>query len=166
MKNIQSLYPSLICVLFSVTVAFANIEKGQKAPDFNLPVLEGNETVSLSSYKGKVVLVDFWASWCAPCKISMPLLDMLAGKYTDFYILAINVDDEKENAVKFLRELNLSVKALYDSNKQVIEKYNVPEMPTAYLIDQYGIIQYIHSGYKEENIRKLEFALRGLVDKK
>jgi len=116
--------------------------------------------------KGKVVLVDFWASWCAPCKISLPLLAKLAKKYPGFIVIAINVDDEKENALKFLKDLKLDVTAVYDSNKKVVEAYDVPEMPTAYLVDQYGKIQYIHSGYKKEDIKKLEFILRGLLDNK
>ena len=110
------------------------------------------------------VLVDFWASWCAPCKLSMPKLEKLARKYKNFTVIAVNIDDDKTNALKFLKDLKLDVNAVHDSSKGVVSKYDVPEMPTAYLIDQYGIIQYIHSGYSEEKLKKLEFAIRGLID--
>lgn len=137
---------------------------GKKAPDFKLKSLTDNSEVSLSGLRGKVVLVDFWASWCAPCKISMPVLEKLSQKYKNFTVIAVNIDDDKANAIKFLKELKLKVNAVHDSSKEVVSAYNVPEMPTAYLVDQYGKIQYIHSGYSEEGIKKLEFAIRGLVD--
>jgi thiol-disulfide isomerase/thioredoxin len=154
----------LVTALLIKLQAYPALEIGMKAPDFKLKKLLGNSKVSLSAYKGKVVLVDFWASWCAPCKISMPHLQKLSQKYKNFTVIAVNIDDEKENAIKFLKELNLEINAVHDSAKEVIEAYNVPEMPTAYLVDQYGKIQYIHSGYSEEKLNKLEFAIRSLVD--
>ncbi|KAA3614826.1 MAG: TlpA family protein disulfide reductase [Calditrichaeota bacterium] len=138
---------------------------GKPAPDFTLQKLEGNETVQLSSLKGKVVLVDFWATWCAPCKKSLPYLAKMDSKYKNLVVLALNIDDDKENAKQFLKKLNLKINALYDEDKTVVSSYDVPVMPTAYLIDQYGKIQYVHSGYNEESMKKLEFAIRGLIDR-
>ena len=141
-------------------------EIGKKAPDFTLKSLTKKSQLTLSGLKGKVVLVDFWASWCAPCKISMPHLEKLARKYKNFTVVAVNIDDDKENAIKFLNDMGLDINAVHDASKEVVSAYDVPEMPTAYLIDQYGMVQYIHSGYSEEKLNKLEFAIRGLVDKK
>lgn len=153
--------------LFLFTLAEANqLKIGQKAPSFKLNMLEGDKAISLADYKGKVVLVDFWASWCAPCKISLPLLDELGKKFYDLKIITVNIDDDKSNAFGFLKDLKLDLTVVYDSSKKVVESYNLPEMPTAYLIDQYGIIRYIHSGYKTENMRKLEFKIRGLLDRR
>ena len=160
----------LLLSLLFIACLFVNLQAnindliGKKAPDFMLKSLTNNSQVSLSSFNGKVVLVDFWASWCAPCKLSMPELEKLSGKYKDFTVIAVNIDDDKANAIKFLKELKLDVNAVHDGSKEVVSKYNVPEMPTAYLIDQYGKIQYIYSGYSEEKLKKLEFQIRGLVD--
>jgi len=153
----------LVFLLLNLQANPAN-QIGKKAPDFKLKSLTDNSQISLSGFRGKVVLVDFWASWCAPCKISMPELEKLSKKYKNFTVIAVNVDDDKANAIKFLNDLKLDVKAVHDSVKEVVSKYDVPEMPTAFLIDQYGKIQYIHSGYSEEKLKKLEFAIRGLVD--
>lgn len=155
----------LFLVFFNLLLA-ENIQIGKKAPVFKLNLIGGDGAISLADYKGKVVLVDFWASWCAPCKISMPLLEALGKKYKDLIIIAVNVDDDESNAINFLNDLDLNLKAVYDSTKKVVESYNVPEMPTAYLIDQYGIVQYVHSGYKKADLRKLEFRIKGLLDRR
>ena len=111
-------------------------------------------------------MLDFWASWCAPCKISMPHLAGLTKKYKNFVVVAVNIDDDKQNAINFLKEIGLDINAVHDSEKKVVSAYDVPEMPTAYLIDQYGTIQYMHSGYSQDKLEKLEFAIRGLIDRK
>ena len=161
----KKLLLTLTAIIFSLNGLQAT-EIGKKAPDFTLQSLAEKSRVSLSALKGKVVLVDFWASWCAPCKVSMPHLAKLSKKYKNFAVIAVNIDDEKENAIKFLDDLGLKINAVHDASKEVVSAYDVPEMPTAYLIDQYGKVQYIHSGYSEEKLKKLEFAIRGLVDKK
>lgn len=148
------------------SVLAEDMKIGQKAPEFNLEILEGGKTVSLSDFKGQVVLVDFWASWCAPCKISLPMLDELANKFKNMKVIAVNIDDDKANAFTFLKDMDVSLTVVHDSTKKVVALYNVPEMPTAYLIDQYGYIQFIHSGYKREDMRKLEFKVRGLLDRR
>jgi len=161
----------LLSLIFTVSVfmqiqAKPGADIGEKAPEFNLKSLTDNSKVTLAGLKGKVVLLDFWASWCAPCKISMPHLDGLSKKYKNFVVIAVNVDDDKQNAIDFLKEMNLDINAVHDSAKEVVSAYDVPEMPTAYLIDQYGVIQYMHSGYSQEKLDKLEFAIRGLIDRK
>ena len=164
MKRNPSLF-LILTFLFNVSIG-GELKIGQSAPLFSLELLEGEKKITLSSFKGKVVLVDFWASWCAPCKISLPLLDKLAKKYKELKIIAVNIDDDKSNAINFMRDLKVNLLAVYDSTKETVESYNVPEMPTAYLIDQYGKIRFIHSGYKKEDMRKLEFIIRGLVDRR
>ena len=165
MKNV-ALISFILLFLFTGLLAGPGAEVGEKAPDFKLKSLTGNNQVSLAGLRGKVVLLDFWASWCAPCKISMPHLTKLSAKYKKFEVIAINIDDDKENAITFLSDLNLDINAVYDETKKVVSAYDVPEMPTAFLIDQYGTVQYIHSGYSEEKMKKLEFAIRGLLDKR
>lgn len=162
MKNFLLVLAASVFFLHGVQAT----EIGKDAPDFTLQSLTKKSQISLSNLKGKVVLVDFWASWCAPCKISMPHLSKLSRKYKNFIVVAVNIDDEKENAVKFLDDMGLDINAVHDASKKVVSAYDVPEMPTAYLIDQYGKVQYIHSGYSKEKLNKLEFAIRGLLDTK
>ncbi len=161
-------YHSFFIALLGIGLLFASTKDqiGQSAPDFNLEKLDGSGPVSLSKLRGKVVLIDFWASWCAPCKKSLPYLAGLHDKYKGLEVIAINIDDDKENALKFLNTFEIDITAVFDAGKTTVEKYNVPVMPTAYLVDQYGKIQYIHSGYNEKSMKKLEFAIRGLIDHK
>ena len=163
-KMIVLSYIFLSCFLAIPVLAGSEDFIGKTAPDFKLQKLAGEDTVSLSALRGKVVLVDFWATWCAPCKKSLPYLAKLDEKYKKLNVVAINIDDDRENAIQFLRQLKLKINSVYDADKKVVSVYNVPVMPTAYLIDQYGKIQYIHSGYSEKSIAKLEFTIRGLLD--
>lgn len=155
----------LLLLLFLNPVFSGNYEeKEKKAPDFTLDVINSTDSISLSKLRGTVVLLDFWATWCPPCKKSLPYLSKLEGKYKNLKVIAVNIDDDRESALNFIKENNLNLTAVYDADKTVVSAYDIPEMPTAYLIDQYGKIKYTHSGYTEESIKKLEFAIRGLVD--
>jgi len=164
-KKTKSISWMLIILFLSSTLsASSSKQMGKDAPDFTLNKLMKSGTVSLSALRGKVVLIDFWATWCPPCKKSLPLLDALDAKYRNLKVVAINIDDDKENARAFLKQFKLKINAVYDEGKKIVELYDVPVMPTAYLVDQYGKIQYVHSGYNEKSMKKLEFTIRGLVD--
>ena len=163
-KKMMPLFVGLI-LAGSVSLFAGPFDQDEKAaPDFKLKMLEGPDSVTLSSLRGKVVLVDFWASWCPPCKKSLPLLAKLDNKYKNLNVVAINIDDEKENARQFLQKLKVELTVVHDTDKIVVSQYDVPELPTAYLIDQYGKIKMVHSGYNEEQLKKLEFTIRGLLD--
>ncbi|MCB0281860.1 MAG: TlpA family protein disulfide reductase [Calditrichae bacterium] len=167
-KRLQNGMYSLILIhalLLSPLFSGSYSDESRKAPDFTLKSLTGSDSISLSALRGNVVLVDFWASWCPPCKQSLPYLSELEKKYKNLKVVAVNIDDDNQTAIDFINENNLKLTMVHDSDKSVVSAYDVPEMPTAYLVDQYGKIQYIHSGYSESSIRELEFAVRGLVDK-
>jgi peroxiredoxin len=124
--------------------------KGKEAPDFRLKTIEGRE-VSLSDYRGKVVLINFWATWCPPCREEMPLFQRVYEKYKDrgFEILAISTDDYVEPVKKFVKEYKLSFPILYD-DKNVVGLYEVQGLPTSFLIDRDGKIVKVRLGkYKE-----------------
>jgi len=164
---IKNLFILCLLILFTNSVLFSagNFDQVDKeAPDFKLETLNGPDSVTLSSLRGHVVLIDFWASWCPPCAKSLPLLAKLEQKYKNLAIVTINIDDEKENARQFLHKLNVDLTVVYDADKKVVSAYNVPELPSAYLIDQYGKIRLVHSAYNEEQVKKLEFTIRGLLD--
>lgn len=140
------------------------VDKGQTAPEIALKTLSG-ESVKLSSLKGKVVLVDFWASWCGPCRESMPVLEKLSKSYKDqgFVVLGVNIDNDAEAARKFLKDLPVSFQVVCDAQKQVAKAYAPPTMPSSYLIDRQGKIHVVHAGFKRSDAAKLEAEIKTLL---
>lgn len=154
-------------------------------PDFDLPLLEvsilhdenllikgdhvhghlpeSSPKLGLSDYKGKVLYVDFWASWCGPCVVSMPLLNDLRNKYKDvgFEVIAINLDEDVLLAAKFLKQVNIDYPVVSDIHGIVAKQYKVNGLPTAYVIDVKGKIQLVHRGFKKSDINFIE----AVVDK-
>ncbi|MCH6559519.1 chemotaxis protein CheW, partial [candidate division KSB1 bacterium] len=115
---------------------------------------------------GRVVLIDFWASWCQPCREELPLLDILNKTYgrEDFKVVTVNIDNHPKNAVKFLETYSIKVAPLWDQKKKVVSAYDVQKMPTTILIDKNGWIRYIHSGFETEQFltykREIEILLK------
>ncbi|MFQ5589443.1 MAG: TlpA disulfide reductase family protein, partial [Nitrospiria bacterium] len=112
---------------------------GKPAADFTLPALNG-EDIALTHYRGKVVLLNFWASWCAPCREELPELDRLHRHFQPkgFEVVGINIDKKRKNALKYAEKLDLSFQILLDPEAQVIERYPGRAMPISYLIGQDG----------------------------
>jgi peroxiredoxin len=129
-------------------VAFAGVGKGQRAPEFSLPALQGS-TVALSSMRGKVVLIDFWAQWCEPCKKELPQLDKLAKEYAGkgVVIVAVNIDKQRDNAERMVKQLGVSLPVLLDPAGSVAGTYDLPKMPTSFVVDKKGIIRYVNEGF-------------------
>ena len=131
---------------------------GALAADFTLEDLEGNK-VSLSDYKGKKVFLNFWATWCEPCKQEMPEMEKIHENYEDVVVLAINLDTEKD-IQGFMDEHDLTFQALLDVEEEVNDQYEVVSIPTSYFIDEEGIIRKKIVGVldyekMEENIEAL-----------
>ncbi|MEK6758831.1 MAG: TlpA disulfide reductase family protein [Deltaproteobacteria bacterium] len=130
----------------------------QSAPPFTLMDINGR-AVSLSSFKGKVVFIDFWASWCPPCKVEFPELIRLMERYNgeDVALLAVNVDQKRSHAVDFLKKFSVipaSFHLLLDGESQVIKIYNASAMPTSFILDKNGVVRHIHFGYRETDRKK------------
>lgn len=116
-------------------------EVGMQAPDFTLSNLN-EQKVSLSDYRGQKVFLNFWASWCPPCKKEMPDMQKLHEKYGDeVVILAVNVGESKSTTANFLMENDLNFSVLLDKNKSTAQNYLVRGIPTSYFLDQNGIIK-------------------------
>ena len=123
------------------------------APAFTLPLLTKDGSASLQDYRGKVIYLDFWASWCGPCRVSLPLLDKLRAELgpRGFEVLAINLDEDARDGRAFLDEIPVSYPTLFD-NAGTAAAYELRGMPTAYLIDRKGNIRHIHMGFKAKDI--------------
>ena len=133
--------------LVSVTNALA-IAPAAKAPDFTLRTMDG-PNLRLQEQRGRVVLVNFWATWCGPCRQEMPHMNRLYEKYksSGFVILGVNVDEDQKNAAGLASKLGVKFPVLWDSEKSVSKLYELSTMPSTVLIDRDGKVRYIHRGY-------------------
>jgi peroxiredoxin len=137
-------------VLLSLLSPLSNATVEQSlAPDFTLKSNTG-ENLRLDEYRGQVVMLNFWASWCAPCRQEMPHLSELHDKYAPlgFQLLGINVDENIEDAKKALQKFSITFPVLFDQANSIAELYNVDAMPTTIIIDKDGKIRHLHRGYK------------------
>ena len=123
--------------------------KGQAAPDFVLRTLD-NANLRLSEHLGEVVVLNFWATWCGPCRQEMPLLDELYNKYrrAGLVLLSVNLDDTADRAAEMASALKITYPVLLDARKEVSRAYEVGTMPVTVLIDREGIVRYVSEGYK------------------
>jgi peroxiredoxin len=118
------------------------IEPGFPAPAFSLPVLGGDESLSLESLRGKVVLLNFWATWCKPCEDEMPAMESLyrAIGSQGFELVAVSVDDDRQRVEEFTARMGLTFPVLLDPEKQVAGAYQSYRFPESYLIDRAGVL--------------------------
>lgn len=151
MKKISVLLASMLCAS-----AFA-VEVGQMAPDFELQGQNGT-MVKLSSYKGKTVYLDFWASWCGPCKQSFPWMNEMQSRYgaKKFQVVGVNVDQKTDDAKEFLKENKANFDIVFDSTGKIPKTFTIKGMPTSMLIGADGKIMSIHTGFKSEQKPELE----------
>ncbi|HEX7375248.1 MAG TPA: TlpA disulfide reductase family protein, partial [Steroidobacteraceae bacterium] len=121
---------------------------GTAAPDFSLPARDGT-TVKLSALKGQVVMLNFWATWCGPCRQEMPLLGQLQTRYEPlgFTVLGVNVEPDSAAAVAWLKGVPVDFPILFDRKNAVAESFGVEGMPSSVFIDRAGNVRYVHRGY-------------------
>jgi cytochrome c biogenesis protein CcmG/thiol:disulfide interchange protein DsbE len=149
----------LLWLLPGLLLADAN----HRADDFSLAGLQGD--VSLAQYRGKVVYLDFWASWCGPCRHSFPWMDRMASRYgpDGLVVIAINLDKERALADQFLAEQQSRFTIAFDPQGEVAERYDVQVMPSSYLIDRHGEIKLRHRGFQSDKADLLESEIRALL---
>jgi peroxiredoxin len=119
------------------------------APPFALPSRSG-DVVSLDKLKGQVVMLNFWASWCGPCRQEMPLLDQMHKRYSalGFTMIGVNVEANTQDAEKWLSQTPVTFPVLFDKENKVSKLYDVNAMPSTVFIDRKGNVRYLHRGYK------------------
>jgi peroxiredoxin len=149
MMKTKNILLGLACSVIAATSLAASGLTGQPAPDFALKSSNG-ENLRLSEYRGDVVMVNFWATWCGPCRQEMPLLDEMFSKYerVGFSLLGVNIDENSSKAMNMVSELGVSFPVLFDTRKEVSKLYEVDAMPVTVLIDREGTVRYVHHGYK------------------
>lgn len=168
--NIRTMKRQVIRCLFvaalgvSMATAVAAGELEGPAPDFTLKSLnDGN--LKLSEQQGDVVMINFWASWCGPCRQEMPLLEALYEKYQDlgFTIWGVNVEEDSSAAKDLLKDVSVSFPILFDTENEVSKKYNLIAMPSTVLVDRDGNQRYFHAGYRPGDEAEYERLIRELV---
>ncbi len=157
-----SILVALTWLAFSTPV-FA-VDAGQVAPAFTLPDREGR-TVALDKLRGQVVLVDFWASWCAPCRRSFPWMNEMQQKYgaRGLTIVGVNVDKRRADADKFLTQFPASFTIVFDPDGNTPSAYDAKGMPTSYLVDPKGGVVLVEVGFRDERKAELEAKIRALL---
>jgi len=139
---------------------------GSPAPHFDLPVFAtADRHFALETLRGRVVLLDFWASWCGPCRQSFPLYEQLRQEMParDFALLAINLDEMADGPRAFLEEHPVHYTSLADPAGEVARQYGLIGMPTSFLIDRDGVVRARHTGFKPQDIEALRKEIRDLI---
>lgn len=151
---------AIVCASCAPALA---VQPGSVAPALVLPADDGQ--IRLDAYRGKVVYLDFWASWCGPCKQSFPFMNALQARYADkgLVIVAVNVDTARDDALKFLAQVPARFRIAYDPRGQVAQQYAIKGMPSSFLIGRDGKVLSAHTGFNNESRDGLERAVEQAV---
>ncbi len=142
----------------------AALDAGAKLPEIGQKDLAGKQ-VTAASLAGKVVVVDFWASWCAPCREELPMLNGLYKKYSGqgLVVVGVSVDKDLDNIQKFIAKMPLAFPLVHDSDHQISSRYAPPRMPSSYIVDRKGIVRYVHAGYRAADAADFETQIKTLL---
>jgi peroxiredoxin len=161
MRKVIAAIAAALCVSLP---ALASSSPAALAPAFTLASRAGQE-VSLAQYKGQVVMLNFWASWCGPCRQEMPLLESIYKKYNKmgFTLLGVNVEPDSNAANEWLKATPVSFPILYDRDSKVSKLYDVAGMPSTVIIDRSGKLRVLHRGYKPGDENEYLDSIRTLI---
>jgi peroxiredoxin len=150
-------------LVLATPLSYSAVDSGP-ATNFTLKSATG-ENIRLSEYRGQVVLLNFWASWCGPCRQEMPKLDDLHQKYESlgFTVFGVNVEQDRKMADKILKDIPVTFPVLFDDENGVSDQYDVDAMPLTLLIDRDGEIRYMHRGYQPGYEDEYEKQIRTLI---
>ncbi|MEM9192970.1 MAG: TlpA disulfide reductase family protein [Myxococcota bacterium] len=151
---------SLAALTLGPTGVAMALSRGSRAPEIGLRDIEGRN-IRIGALRGKVVLVDFWASWCDPCRDEMPFLNGLYRRYREqgLVVIGVSVDREERNMRRFLRRNEVSFPVVHDEDQEVAGRYEPPTMPSSYLVDRRGVVRYIHEGFRSGDSERIERAV-------
>jgi thiol-disulfide isomerase/thioredoxin len=164
-RFLNALLPLALMATASAGLA---LDEGDRAPDFQARSVAGDAQVVLHEMRGKVVLVDFWASWCAPCNAAMPQLEKLSKEFPadQFVVLGVNVDKKLDDARRALERRSVTYANASDPTGGLPKRFGLETMPTSYLIDQDGIVRVVHRGFRSGDMDKLREQVQKLLAKK
>jgi peroxiredoxin len=157
------LVAAFLLLSWTVTQA-AELALGGQAPEFTLKSLK-DKNLALREFRGQVVMINFWATWCGPCRQEMPVLNVLYEKYRrdGFVLFGINIDADSGNAAQMASKLKVTYPILFDTEKKTSMLYQVSAMPTTVLIDRSGKVRYVQKGYLTGYEDKYQTQIRKLL---
>lgn len=163
-KQIKLLYVVLVLGFALVSPVMAESNEGVPASCM-LTTLDGAPTHNLQALEGKVIYVDFWASWCPPCVRSFPFLSQLDHDFKDqgLQVIGINLDEKIADAETFLDKFPVDFEIALDPDKQCAKDFGVVAMPSSYLIDRKGVIRHVHQGFRADEAKDLRLAIEYLL---
>lgn len=154
----------LLFLLLFVANAYG-AKTGDPAPECSARSIDGEQTVTLAEHQNKVLYVDFWASWCPPCQQSFPSLNRLHNELKDqgFEVIAINLDENKNDAVEFLHNHPVDFSIVHDGEGKCPNAFQVMAMPASYIIDKKGIVRAVHLGFDEDQLSSIKSTVLTLL---
>jgi thiol-disulfide isomerase/thioredoxin len=156
----------LAVLLLALALPAAALESGMPLPELTAQALgEAPAPISFKALRGRVLYVDFWASWCTPCRISMPALDALYRKYSarGFTVVGVNKDMTVADAQRFLKRVPVGFPLAHDAQDALAKAFDVKAMPSGYLVDRRGVVRHVHRGFTAETAAKLEREIEQLL---
>lgn len=138
---------------------------GPAAPAFSGRPLGGGDVLQLEEFRGKVVYLDFWASWCGPCRQSLPWMERLRRdlRPLGLEVIAVNVDEDPAEARRFLKRYPVSFPVIGDARGAIATRYDVRDMPSSYLIDRKGVVRHVHRGFNRDDTAGLRARVEALL---
>lgn len=163
-SNFYVLFAAVVSLTLITVFTASAVDQRELAPDFTLKSKSG-ENMRLEEQQGNVVLINFWASWCAPCREELPHFEEMQKEYEDlgFTVLAVNVDENPEKANILLNDIPVSFPVLFDDNDKVSKMYDVRAMPTTVIVDRDGNKRITHYGYKTGDEAKYRTVIKTLL---
>jgi len=148
----------------TAAISAAALDPGARAPEIGRNDLSGRP-VRMEALRNKVVIVDFWASWCVPCREEMPVLNRLYERYRNqgLVIVGVSVDRERSNVTDFLRRNAVSFPIVHDPERQVADRYRPSTMPSSYIIDRRGIVRHVQAGFRAGDAQVIEQRIQALL---
>jgi len=166
-RCVRFLLVSLTLLVASGQNAIA-LEVGESLPSLSFPMLidgTAGEPIAMNEFRGKLIYLDIWASWCQPCRQSMPVLADLRREFGDrqFEVVAVNVDEKLTDALRFLRKTPVEYPILLDPKGTLPRAFSLIAMPTSYLIGPDGVVLYRHTGFKKSDIPELKIMIEAFL---
>lgn len=158
---------SVLAIALVCTAPAEALEPGQPAVGFHLQELGTGRPVGLGDYVGKVVYIDFWASWCAPCRKSLPLYESLKKSLpaSEIVIVAINLDEEADPALEFLEKYPVSYTVLHDPEGDTAKRWRIPAMPSSFLLGRDHRVVKAWAGFKSSHLEEIEREVHSLMSR-
>ena len=156
---------TLLATVGVIAVVQAQPATGARAPEIGKNDMNGH-SLTMRGLRGKVVIVDFWASWCDPCREEMPVLERLYQQYKDhgLVVIGVSVDRTVGNVRGFLNRTPVSFPIVHDADHQLADRYQPPRMPSSYIIDRRGVVRHVHEGFQSGDAATIEREVRRLLE--